>query len=79
MALYNELKDFFDGNPQLKDAFVQKGVISIDVVNRVDMYNYYEELYQGNRRLRTTAIEQTALKFKCSINTVYRMIAFMES
>lgn len=79
MTLFAQIRQFKQKEPILLESLVQKGVISIDVVNRVEMYDFYTAIYQGNRRMRTTAISQTALKFKCSEMTVRRAIDFMES
>jgi len=80
--LAENLRDFFNTSPHV-DAFIKKGVISLAVKCRFDIYVYYEELYRltykRNRKKKTEAIRLTADKFKVSTQTVYRAIQVMES
>ena len=73
--LYNYLKE----NEFLIDILVKKGAISIDVVTKYQMYDHFEELYKGDRKKKTAALNSTAVKYKCSTKTVSRAVDFMES
>jgi hypothetical protein len=74
--LYNELQELF-ANKKLSNALIEKGVIGIDVVSKFQMYEYYCTIYCNDRRNRTTALKATALKYKCSVRTATRSIAYM--
>lgn len=73
--LYQYLKE----NESLIDILVKKGAISVDVITKFKMYDYFKQLYQGDRRKKTAALNSTAVKYKCSTKTVSRAVEFMES
>lgn len=64
---------------EFPDKFIKSGLLSYDVIVRYNMYAFYMEIYKGNRRNKTKAIKETAVKFKCSTITVRRAIQLMES
>lgn len=73
--LYQYLKE----NESLIDILVKKGAISVDVMTKFQMYDHFKQLYQGDRRKKTAALNSTAVKYKCSTKTVSRAVEFMES
>lgn len=75
--VFETLQKFF--LTEFPDKFIKSGILSYDVVTRYNMYAFYLGIYQGKRRQKTKAIEETASKFKCSTITVRRAIQFMES
>lgn len=80
--IFEKLNTFFL-DKDLSESFVSHGVISLDVVNKYEMYQHYCYL-KNTKGLKTycnpiQAKRETAAKYRVSLLTVRRCIQFMES
>ncbi len=74
--LFEKLNTFFH-DKDTSALFVAKGVVSLDVVTKYEMYQHYHYLKQQYCD-PYRAKRETAAKYKCSWLTVHRCVQFME-
>lgn len=70
------LYEFLKENKKVVDTLVNKGVLPIDVVNKIQIYDDYRSV--SNRTTKVEAIKIVSDKYRCCDRTVRRTIDWME-